>query len=141
MKTGIFVNEAMTRNPVTVPPGTNLQTCAQIMLDHHVGSLLVKDGPGVVGILTEQDIVRKAVIKDLVASKTDVDDIMAMDLHIVAPENDVADAIKQMRDHNIRHLPVVDKQGQFIGLITAKDILRIQPDLFKILAEKIEKRK
>lgn len=141
MKTGIKVSEAMTQHPITVPPGTNLKTCAQVMLDHHVGSLLIKDGPGVVGILTEQDIVRKAVIKDLVASKTDVDDIMAMDLHVVSPDNDIGEAIKQMRDNNIRHLPVVDKKGQFVGLITAKDILRIQPDLFKLLAEKIEKRK
>jgi len=131
----------MTKHPITVPPGTNLQTCAQVMLDHHVGSLLVKDGPGVVGIITEQDIVRKAVIKDMVASKTDVDDIMAMDLKVVSPKQDVADAIKLMRDQNIRHLPVVDERGQFTGLITAKDILRIQPELFKLLAEKIEKRK
>lgn len=140
MKTGILVEKAMTKNPVTVPPGTNLQKCAQVMNDHHVGSLLIKDGPGVVGIITEQDIVRKAVIKDLIPSKTDVDDIMAMDLIVVKKEKDLFEAIKLMRDHNIRHLPVMDAREQFVGLVTSKDILRLQPELFKLLAERIERK-
>lgn len=106
------------------------------MLDKHVGSLLVKDGPGVVGIVTEQDIVRKAVIKDLSASKTNVDDIMAMKLVVVKTSQDLADAIKLMRDNNIRHLPVLDEREQFVGFITSKDILRLQPQLFHLFSEK-----
>ncbi|MBI4145462.1 CBS domain-containing protein [Candidatus Woesearchaeota archaeon] len=134
MKTGIPVEKVMTKNPVTVPPGTSLQKCAKVMSDKHVGSLLVKDGPGVVGIVTEQDIVRKAVIKDLSASKTNVDDIMAMNLIVVKTSQDLADAIQLMRANNIRHLPVMDEREQFVGFITSKDILRVQPELFKLLA-------
>ncbi|HSU72270.1 MAG TPA: CBS domain-containing protein [Candidatus Binatia bacterium] len=141
MRTGITVSEVMTKKPITVAPGTNLKECAKLMDGKHVGSLLVKDGPGVVGIVTEQDIVRKAVLKDAIPSKTLVDDVMAMNLRVVSPSQDVYDAILKMRENNIRHLPVIDDHEQFVGLITAKDILRIQPELFKLLAETIEKRK
>jgi CBS domain-containing protein len=136
MKTGMTVSSAMTKNPVTVPPGTTLQQCARIMNEKHVGSLLVKDGPGVVGIVTEQDIVRKAVIKDVLPSKTLVDDVMAMKLVVVSPSQDISDAVLLMREHNIRHLPVIDAREQFVGFITSKDILRIQPKLFEVLAKK-----
>ena len=132
MKTGLIVDKVMTQKPVTIAPGTTIQTCAQLMNSKHVGSLLVKDGPGVVGIVTEQDVVRKAVSKNL-PNTTHVDEIMEMQLVVVAPEADVTDAIMMMRDHNIRHLPVVDKKGEFVGFVTSKDILRVQPELFKLL--------
>ncbi|MBI4151005.1 CBS domain-containing protein [Candidatus Woesearchaeota archaeon] len=135
MKTGVRVEKVMTKHPITVPPGTSLQKCARLMTAKHVGSLLVKDGPGVVGIITEQDIVRKAVGKNL-SPATHVDDIMEMKLVFVSQKQDVADAILKMRKHNIRHLPVMDAREQFVGFVTSKDILRIQPDLFRILAKK-----
>ena len=136
MKTNKTVKQVMTKQPITVAPGTNIQECAKIMDTKHIGSLLVKDGPGVVGIVTEQDIVRKVVIKNLLPSKTQVDDIMAMDLFVVKEDQDIADAILLMREKNVRHLPVLDKKEQFVGFVTSKDILRIQPDLFKLLTEK-----
>lgn len=136
MKTNKLIKDVMTKNPVTVPPGTSIQKCATIMAEKHIGSLLVKDGPGVVGIVTEQDIVRKVVIKNLLPAKTLVDDIMAMDLFVVTEDQDLADAILLMREKNVRHLPVLNKKEQFVGFVTSKDILRIQPDLFKLLTAK-----
>lgn len=139
MKTTNLVKDVMTKQPVTVPPGTNLQQCAKIMSDLHVGSLLVKDGPGVVGIITEQDLVRKCVLKNVLPSKTLVDDIMESNLIVVREEQNIEEAITLMRDHNVRHLPVMNKKEQFVGFITGKDILKIQPELFKLLAEKMRK--
>ncbi len=136
MKTGILISKVMTKNPVTVVPGTSIQQCAKVMMQKHVGSILVKDGPGVVGILTEQDIVRKSVVKDLSASKTHVDDLMEKNLIVIKETNDAADAIALMKKHNVRHLPVMDSKEQFVGFVTSKDILRMQPDLFKLFAQK-----
>lgn len=136
MTTHTRVKDVMTKNPITVPPGTNIQACAKLMETKHIGSLLVKDGPGVVGIITEQDIVRKVVIKNLTPSDVNVDDIMATDLFVVNEDQDVTAAITIMRNNNIRHLPVMNKKEQFVGFVTSKDILRIQPDLFKLLTDK-----
>ena len=64
---------------------------------------------------------------------------MATDIITTTPEEDIFEALRIMRDYNIRHLPVLH-QGKFVGLVTMKDILKIEPDLYEILVEKIELR-
>ncbi|MBI4919261.1 CBS domain-containing protein [archaeon] len=137
MKTGFHVGEAMTINPIVVTPDTTLFEAAQIMERSHVGSLVVKSKDKVVGIATEQDFVRKGLVKNKKSSEIRVSEVMETDLRTITTDRDVFEALEMMRDYNIRHLPVVE-EGKLIGLITTKDILKVQPELFEILAEKIE---
>ena len=60
-------------------------------------------------------------------------------LFTIEGESDIYDALVIMRDENIRHLPVVNK-GEMVGLLTLKDILKIQPALFELIVEKFELR-
>jgi len=136
MDTGYKVGDAMTANPVTIKQSASLKQCADLMAKKHVGSVLVEDKGKIVGVLSEQDIVRKAVAKGT-AGKKKVKDLMEKDLVTIAPDKDIFEAIRVMRDYNIRHLPVMAKD-QFLGLITMKDILKIEPDLFELLVEKFE---
>jgi CBS domain-containing protein len=138
METGYKVGDAITKNPITIKPSASLKQCADLMAKKHVGSILVEEKGKIVGILSEQDIVRKAVAKG-VAAKKKVKDVMATKLITISPDKDVFDAIRVMRDYNIRHLPVMNKD-QFVGLVTMKDILKIEPDLFDLLVEKFEVR-
>ena len=59
MKTGYKVADAMTINPISVSPDMTLLECARVMSEKHVGTVVVKDNEHSLGILTEQDIVRK----------------------------------------------------------------------------------
>jgi len=136
MKTGFKVIEAMTQNPVTIGHNATLRKAANLMKEMHVGSLIVKEKDVISGIISEQDIVRKAVAKGNVG-KFLVKNIMEENLHTISPEKDIFEAITMMRDYNIRHLPVMDKE-KFYGLVTAKDIFKIEPDLFELMVEKIE---
>lgn len=137
--TGYTVSDAMTRNPVVIAPNKSLRDAAKIMAKEHVGALLVKEGREVVGILTEQDIVRKGVSGAGNPSVKKVSEIMAHNLITVAPDEDIFEALRIMRDENIRHLPVMH-QKEFVGLVTLKDILKIEPDLYEVLVEKIQLR-
>ncbi len=137
MKTGIKVCDAMTQHPITVSVNSNLKECAEVMSEKHVGALLINDGEGLVGIITEQDIVRKAVLNDLKPAETKARDIMETSLVKIKPDDDIRKAMKLMGQLNIRHLPVF-KGKEFIGLLTTKDVLKIEPQLFEILAAKIE---
>lgn len=137
MKTGFKVCDAMTENPIAVTSGTSLQDCAKIMAEKHVGALLIKKSEELQGIITEQDIVRKAVAKGIDASKSKVGDYMEINMMSISPEADIFDALLKMRDSNIRHLPVIDGKN-FLGLLTLKDILKIEPQLFDLLVEKFE---
>ena len=139
MKTGLKVMEAMTKRPVLVSTDTSLLNCAKKMLKHKVGSLIVKDNGKVKGIVTEKDLIRKAVAKNLDTKEIPVSKIMTKKVMSIGPNEDVYDAMYFMSRYNIRRLPVL-KEKELIGMITHKDILKIQPDLFEIFAEKIRLR-
>lgn len=135
MKTGIKVGDIMTRNFVSAKPDTNLIDCAKEMVKKRVGSLIVKDGHKLVGVLTERDILWAMIKKP----KAELENVKARDIatrKIVAvkPSADVYEALQKMKKQKYRRLPVVFK-GNVIGLLTIKDILRIQPELFETAGE------
>ena len=135
MKTGIKVGELMTRNFIYVAPNTNLKKCAETMVKKRVGSLIIKENQELKGILTEKDIIWAVVKK----SKKDLDKILAKDLMkkkvvTISPYVDIVDALEKIKREKVRRLPVVEN-GKIIGLITLKDILKIDPGLFEVILE------
>lgn len=136
-KTGYIVLDAMTTKPVTVMPDASLQEAASLMRQHDIGSLIVQKGNDLMGVVTEYDLVHRAVGDALDVCTTPVAAIMTRDLLTVSPSMDIFDALRLMRDADIRHLPVIDT-GKMVGFITLKDILKIQPQLFEIIAERLE---
>jgi len=139
IKTGYTVGDAMTMNPITISGNKTLRDAAKIMAKEHVGSLLVKENDKIVGILTEQDIVRKGVAGTGNTALKKVKEVMETNLTTTTPDEDIFEALRIMRDYNIRHLPVMHN-GKFVGLVTLKDILKIEPDLYEIMVEKIQLR-
>jgi signal-transduction protein with cAMP-binding, CBS, and nucleotidyltransferase domain len=139
METGYKVADCMTIKPITVSKDTSLVDCSKMMRDKHVGSLLVVEKGKLIGLITEQDMVRKAMAELLDPEKTVIEKVMVTELITITPDKDIYDALKMMRDYNIRHLPVMDR-GQMVGFLTMKDILKIQPQLFDLIVEKIELR-
>ena len=129
----------MTKAPIVVDPNTSIVDCAKTMLENHIGSLLVGENGKLLGIITEQDIVRKVVAKTNDLEKSKVEDYMEKRLFTITPEADILDAIKMMSEANIRHLPVKNN-NKMIGFVTLKDILKIEPELFELMVDKIELR-
>ena len=140
METGIKVCEAMTQKPVSISVDTRIDKAAELMAQEHVGSMLVKDAGRIVGIFTEQDVVRKCVAKGLQPWSVKARDVMETNLITVSPDEDVFEALSIMADYNVRHLPVKDKDKGIVGFITGKDILKIQPQLFELLTDRIHLR-
>ncbi len=137
MKTGYKVADAMTIAPISISADTSLIECAKIMSEKHVGTVVVKDWNSL-GILAEQDIVRKAVAEGADLNEK-VKRFMETKLITISPDMDVYDALIKMRDNNIRHLPVIENNSM-VGLLTIKDILKIEPELFDLIVEKFELR-
>lgn len=134
MQTGISVADAMTRRPVTVTPNTSIGECAGMMQEERVGSVVIQEDSKFIGIFTERDMTRKIVAKGISPTK-EVKDYMSPGITTISPQTDLHEAMILMRNENIRHLPVVF-EGKLLGLITAKDILKLQPDLFEITAQR-----
>ncbi len=139
MKTGYKVCDAMTEKPIALTPDDSIQQCAKVMKEQHVGAILIKKGTKLVGLVTEQDIVRKAIAEGKSPKSVTLQEVMEKNLVTISPEKDIFEALITMRDMNIRHLPVMDK-GNMLGLLTLKDVLKIEPQLFDLLVEKFELR-
>lgn len=132
-KGNIIVREAMKVNPITVAPKTTVEEVAKLMKDFGIGNCIVVDRKPI-GIITESDIIKKVVAKNLLASKITVDKIMSSPIIVIDPFSPLEEAMKTMGKCNIRRLPVVEK-GKLIGIITHKDISRISPILHEISRE------
>lgn len=122
----------MTRTFVSVSPNIFVSECSKMMLSKKVGSLIIKDGQKLMGILTEGDVIKSlAKRKDL--TKIKAKEIMTKKVITIGPNEDIYVALKKMKSSKIRWLPVTIK-GRVIGLITVKDIIVIEPKLFEIVA-------
>ncbi len=135
METGYKVCDAMTKMPIAVSPDKTIQECSQLMSTHDIGSLLIKKDHVLKGIITDEDIVRKVVAKGL-NLKEKVEKHMAKKLITITPDQDIFEALNIMMEEDIRQLPVVSNK-KMVGLLTMKDILKLEPELFDLIVDKI----
>ncbi len=135
MKTGITVGDAMSHHPVIISSEKSVKDCASLMVKKEVGSVLVKDGDRLLGIVTEKDIVHKVVALKLKPEKTPVSDIMTTKVVTIKPDQDLYEVMVEMAERKIRRLPVLHN-GKIVGMLTVRDILKIEPELFDLLVER-----
>jgi CBS domain-containing protein len=117
------VKDVMAKEPVMVESEKTVKETAIEMDRSGHGCLLVTSGDKVVGIITERDLVRKALTRGGNVARTKIKNIMSSPLIVVAPDTSVEEAAKVMAKHKVRRLPVVGTGG-LAGLITVTDIAR-----------------
>ena len=120
----------MTRNVVSVKPQSTVTDCARSMFKKDVGLVIVKDQDQLKGVVTEKDIIW-ALTKKNDLSNVKVKDIMLRKITTIKPSRDIYEALVRMKTGKLRWLPVTVR-GNVIGILTIKDILRIEPGLFDI---------
>jgi CBS domain-containing protein len=119
----LCVKDVMTREPMMIDGNRTVKETAIAMDRSGHGCLLVTSGGRVIGIVTERDLVRRALTKGGVISRSKIRNIMSAPLIVVDPEASINQAAKVMAHHKVRRLPVVGKEG-LTGLITITDIAR-----------------
>lgn len=113
--------EIMSSNVRTASPNDPLRDVAIMMRDGDVGSLPVVDGGKLVGIVTDRDIVVRAVAEGAEASSP-VSEAMTTEIYAVRPDDFVFEAIRVMGDKQVRRIPVVEESGELAGIIAMADI-------------------
>ncbi len=93
------------------------------MVKHNVGSLLVLDGDGVKGIITERDYLREIVLHGRTSKTTQVREIMTTEVVAVESTRPIEECMAIMSERRIRHLPVVD-EGALVGLVSIGDLVK-----------------
>src|SRR3954451_1844710 len=111
--------EVMTREPACCQTADSLVRVAQIMKSQNVGAVPVADGPSkkLVGMVTDRDIVVKAVASGRSCESGTVRDVMTTDVVTCTEDDDVETAVSRMAGRQIRRIPVVDRNGVLLGII------------------------
>jgi CBS domain-containing protein len=112
---------------VTANPETTAARAAQLMREHHVGSLVVVDATAndgkAVGIVTDRDLVLAVMAEGLDPALFTVGDIMSTELVTAPAGAGLIDATRLLHRHRVRRLVVVDEAGRVVGLAALEDIL------------------
>ena len=116
------VAKIMNKQPKSVGPGVSVVSAAKKMQTERIGSLLVKKGKKLVGIVTDTDIVRRAVSTNKNLGKLTVEKIMTSPICTIEGSQSVDDAQDMMGDLGIRHLAVT-KGGEIVGVVSVRDLL------------------
>ncbi|MCE9534916.1 MAG: CBS domain-containing protein [Nitrospira sp.] len=116
------VSKIMSKQPKTVGPSVSIVSAAKKMKAARVGSLLVKKGKKLVGIVTDTDIVRRAVSTSKPLGKMTVEKIMTTPICTIEGAQSVNEAQDMMGDLGVRHLAVT-KSGEIVGVVSVRDVM------------------
>ena len=153
------VFDFMTRNVITIPESQTMKQASKLMYEDNIGSIVIlKEGGGsnhddnvsgsatekkeipiLIGIVTERDIARTVgfAAKHSIFGDIPLSELMSKPLITIQPGATLKDAVVLMQQKDIRRLPIIDKDGRLVGIITEKDILRV---VFKIFKKAIKDR-
>jgi len=117
------VRDAMTPEPRVADPSLSLAEAAQLMKSEDIGSLPVVQEGQLVAVLTDRDIVVRAVAESADPSATKVGDIASRKPVTIEPDEDLDEALAQMARAQVRRLPVVEG-GRLVGVLAQADIAK-----------------
>ena len=115
------VRDAMTPGVQSIAPAESLPKVATMMRENDVGSIPVVEGDRLVGIVTDRDIVARAVADSADLSTTTVGDVASRDVFTVGPDEDLDAARQLMAEQQVRRVPVVE-DGRLVGILAQADI-------------------
>jgi CBS domain-containing protein len=126
------VSDVMTRDLVTVDIADTTEEAARRMKENATGDVLVTDSGRLAGILTDRDIAVRLVAEGL-DGRTAVGEIVMQDIATCPPDTPLADAVRVMRQRDVRRLPIVEGD-QPVGILSLGD-LALLTDAGDLLAD------
>jgi CBS domain-containing protein len=131
------VEEIMTTNPRTVNVDDTVQDAAGVMRDNDIGDAIVIEDGEVTGIVTDRDIVVRAVAEGKDCANTRAEEVMTTDVYTARPHERVVDVIRKMGDKQVRRIPVVNVGGKLLGIVSMGDIA-VETEADRELADALE---
>ena len=111
----------------------SLKDVARLMREGDIGAMPVVENGKLIGIVTDRDIVVRAVADGRDPDETTVADVCSSEIETLGPDDDLSDAVEKVRSADVRRLPVVE-DGKAVGIISLGD-LAIQRDSDSALAD------
>ncbi|MBN2567579.1 CBS domain-containing protein [Candidatus Woesearchaeota archaeon] len=122
------IKDWMVKNVVTISKQRTVKEACEMMDAHDVGTLVVVEVKKPIGILTERDIIRQIIAVDKDPRHMKVHEVMTKQVFTVGADDDVAKVSREMTLHHVKRLPVVNKAGHLIGIVTSTDMIKIMAE-------------
>jgi len=135
------IGKFMEKNVATVPLDSMVSEAVKIMGERDIGSVVVAEEGKVLGIVTERDLARKVIFKNLDPQNVKVSEIMTKEVITTSPNATVLEAARVLKDNKIKKLPVVEG-GKLVGIVTETSVteaLREELVCITPLQEELEK--
>ncbi len=135
------ISELLRRAGVLVytAPETSVQSAAETMAQHNIGSILVmEDGEDLVGIFSERDLLTRVTAEGLDPTSTPIRDVMTKDVIVVSGETSRREALHIMQEQHIRHLPIADDEKLY-GIVSLRDLLSFEQEMQKQEIEQLRR--
>jgi signal-transduction protein with cAMP-binding, CBS, and nucleotidyltransferase domain len=124
---GTSVGQICNRNTVTCASDAEIRNVVALMSERHVGSVILvqemADGPRPYGIVTDRDLVVRIIAAGVDMDSLTIRDVATMDITVVQENDGIGEAVHLMHEAGINRLPVVDRRGILIGVISGDDLL------------------
>ncbi|MGD1885431.1 MAG: CBS domain-containing protein [Paracoccaceae bacterium] len=132
------IDEILGNRPcITIDRETCVSKAVDLMEANDVDVVVVTDGKTMCGILSAEDITRRWLARGLVAEATHVHEIMTPNPVSVRRQTSVGEALGKMLDKTVRQLPVLDRAGDVVGLLSLRDI----PTEYRLMVERLRARR
>ena len=118
------ISEIMTPNPDVIDPKASIREAAKRMRDDNVGALPVCENGRLIGMVTDRDIVMRAVAEDRTPSQTTVRDVMSERIIYCFDDDDIESAARCMAKHQVRRVPVLNRDKRLVGIVSLADLAR-----------------
>ncbi|MBU2683302.1 MAG: EAL domain-containing protein [Gammaproteobacteria bacterium] len=126
LSSGQTVAMVLQKNLICCSPHRSVQQAAQLMQQHNISCILIKNEEGIIGIWTESDC-KKLDLSDNVVLQQAVSEVMSSPVLSVPQQCSTSDAAALMKQQNVRRLLVTDQAQQAIGIVTQTDLIYQQP--------------
>jgi CBS domain-containing protein len=116
------VSQVMTRGVRAMSPNDTMIKAAQAMEELDVGVIPVCDGDRLVGMVTDRDLVVRGLAQGRAAENTQLNDVMSPEVRWCYDDQSVEEVVEQMRDAQIRRVPVIDHDKHLVGMLSLGDV-------------------
>jgi CBS domain-containing protein len=120
----MFVKEIMTKTPACCAPEDDLEYVTKLMLDHNCGAIPVCDGAKIIGVITDRDIAVRGFTKAGNPLSLEVRELMTQPVFTIGEWDHIDNAIELMEEKQVRRLPVVDRNGRIVGILSQSDLAK-----------------
>lgn len=112
------------RSPLCLDSSRPASEAIRMMREHRNGSVLVTSGDKLVGIFTERDVLNRLALGERDPAETPLAKVMRPDPETLTPDDPMVFALNVMSQGRFRHIPLVDRQGSPVGVVSVRDIVR-----------------